>query len=588
MEDKKDTHMDILRNKIYSYLIDQSSPQSAKTSHEITYLYLILIITAYSLYHLAFNPWSTNGEMWAEMATNYFKYSKESLGISNLLLPDHGYIPLSQRIIAYTISLFNFSSSITAYLYTWCGIITSAILVGTFSLHYFRPLVSSDLSRIIISAIVLLALDWETSNFINFSYLNVFFIAIFTALALKNKAPDAPLIAYLIPILSISKVYVLTAIPVLALALFCVKPRYKKIFIITLIFASVHMLYITHSFITEANYSQGQDFTLLSKLLSSFYFFFIYLSRDLIGFENFNYLQQNIGNTWLVLTGLSLSLFALLTIFFKKSKSSPFIVIGISIAFGTAFLNAFANSPSFSIQNPIVSSSIYRHVITAFIGFILIYTGLLITWTQGWPNILRRYAVLFGAWTWITLGEWYIEPSKNLQAGFLVSKWQQNAHLIDNAYQSKPCVPLDPYPWVYNYGPAEVNEVIHCDYISKLTFGTGRYKVFGKNNTIDIPTSVLKKNHGIKSLMSAAKSYDNSDYILTMEVNIVMQDGKQHRIFGQGGVHSADSMIFLTSKENIFISTNLIKKMTLTFNMPAIIWSDEKGIPIFSWMGIKQ
>jgi hypothetical protein len=580
--------VDIVKNKIYEYLIDKSHSQSTKIGHEITYFYLILIVAIYSTYHLTFNPWSTSGEMWAEMATNYYKYSKEASGISSFLIPDHGYIPLSQRIIVNVISLFNFSSSTTAYLYTWSGIMTSSLLVATFSLHYFRPLISSDLGRILISLIVLAALDWETSNFINFSYLNIFFIAIFTALALKKEAPDAPIIAYLIPILCISKVYVLTIIPVLTIALFYAKPRYKRIFKITLFLAILHMLYIAKSFITEDNYSQGQGFTLLGKLASSFYFFFSYLFRDLVGLNNFNYLQTAIGNTPLMLLGALFTLLSLATLHIKKTLSSPFILIGLSIAFGTAFLNAFANTPSFNIQNPTISLSIYRHIITAFIGFIFIYTGLLITWTQNWPNMFRRFSILFGLSAWLVLGGWHAEPEKNLKAGFLVSKWQENAHLIDNAFNTQPCVPLDPYPWVYNYGPTKPDEVVHCGYISQLTFGIGRYKVFGENTVIDIPIHNLKTDYSVKSLMSAAKSYDNSNYVLTMTVNITTLDGREHIIFGQGNVHSADAMIFLTSKTNTFIPIDKIKKMTLSFNLPAIVWSDDQGIPVFSWMGIKQ
>jgi hypothetical protein len=572
----------------YEFLVDKTPLQSIKITNKITYLYFILIVIAYSLYQLSFNPWSTSGEMWAEMATNYYKYSIENPGIANLLMPDHGYIPLSQRILVYIISLFNFSSSVTAYLYTWSGIVTSALLVGSFSLHYFRALIPSDFSRILICIIILFALDWETSNFINFSYLNIFFISIFTALALKDKAPDAPLIAFFIPVLIVSKVYVLSLLPVLALAILHSKPRYRLIFITALFFSLLHMLYITHSFITQDNFSQGSGFPIHEKILSSMYFFVMYLIRDLIGFSNFTYIQTNYGNTWIALTGFIFTAFLFLTLKVHKLRTSPFILIGITAAFGTAFLNSFVNSPSFNIQNPIINFTMYRHVITSFIGFIFIYIGLLITWSQNWPYLLKRYFILLGLSIWIIIGGWTTELENNLKPGFLVSKWQQNSHLIDNAYITKPCVPLDPYPWAYNYGPAKIEKRIHCDYFSKLTFGVGRYKVFGENNVIDIPISNLKQGHSVKSLMSAVKSYDNSNYVLTMEVSILMKDGKKHNIFGQGEVHSADSMLFLTSKENIFIPVNMIKRMTLRFNLPAIVWSDDQGIPIFSWMGIKS
>ena len=71
-------------------------------------LLFFLTICLYIAYQILIqSSWLFSGEMWAEMATNYFVNAQSSSYFTNFFATDTGYIPLPQRIIA--LGLDNFS-----------------------------------------------------------------------------------------------------------------------------------------------------------------------------------------------------------------------------------------------------------------------------------------------------------------------------------------------------------------------------------------------------------------------------------------------------------------------------------------------
>jgi hypothetical protein len=66
-----------------------------------TALFLLTIIF-YFTYMLLMQPrWILGGEMWAEMATNYFINANSNVFLQQFFSTDAGYIPFPQRLIAY-------------------------------------------------------------------------------------------------------------------------------------------------------------------------------------------------------------------------------------------------------------------------------------------------------------------------------------------------------------------------------------------------------------------------------------------------------------------------------------------------------
>jgi hypothetical protein len=568
-------------------LKNETVPGKKNSNIEVTYTYFLLIIVLFSLFNILLNPWSTSGEMWAEMATNYYKISQEGNAYAQLTAADHGYIPLSQRILAFLISSSGVFSDLLAYMYTWSAIFVSALLVGTFSLHHFRTLVSNDITRALISMAVLVALDWETATFINFAYLNTFFISIFVALAVQKNAEDAPFIAFFIPFLIVGKVYVLAIAPIMLIAILFVKVRYKKIFKVSLILAGLHFLYILDSYLSIQTLNNGSGTSFFSKFISSFYYFGLYNLRDLLGLEAFSLLFNSVSKGLSLIFGWLFISISIYTIYVKRSLASPLIIIGLVLSFGTYFLNSFINAPSFNINNPSVSTVLYRHVITGFIGFIFIFVGIIESWLgQNRSEMVSKYSTLVIFLSWFYLSGWLGIALQNSKPGFITSKWQVNAKLIDSANANRPCVPIDPYPWVYNYGPDHIENKIHCDYISKLTFGVGAYKSLGYDQKFHLSINDKLRHFSVKSFMFAVKSFDNSNYMLTMKLTANMLDGKTFVFVGQQEVRSYDTMLFATSMNNIFVPIDQIVSIDVELNLPALVWSDLLGVPDPSWMGV--
>jgi hypothetical protein len=118
--------------------------------------------------------WALGGEMWAEMATNYFHNANSTSYFQKFLSTDAGYIPAPQRLIAFFGNFFSFPASSIPYFYTWSSIVLTAMLIGTFCLPAFRILVKNDYLRFFTSLAILIVSDFETRTFINFTYFVVF------------------------------------------------------------------------------------------------------------------------------------------------------------------------------------------------------------------------------------------------------------------------------------------------------------------------------------------------------------------------------------------------------------------------------
>ena len=157
--------------------------------------------------------WMLGGEMWAEMATNYFPNANSPSYFHKLFSTDAGYIPVPQRLIALVGNALNFPAGSIPYFYTWSATLLTGMMVGTFCLARFRILVKNDALRFCAAIVILIVADFETKTFINFTYFAAFFVAIITSLALVDDIEEVPWWAWFVPILMVSKPAVLSALP---------------------------------------------------------------------------------------------------------------------------------------------------------------------------------------------------------------------------------------------------------------------------------------------------------------------------------------------------------------------------------------
>ena len=107
----------ILRDSIFSDELNKVSVSNQNTF--IPKLLFSLTICLYITYQILIqSSWLFSGEMWAEMATNYFVNAKSSSYLTNFFATDAGYIPLPPRIIAFIGNSLNMSAAVIPYFYT--------------------------------------------------------------------------------------------------------------------------------------------------------------------------------------------------------------------------------------------------------------------------------------------------------------------------------------------------------------------------------------------------------------------------------------------------------------------------------------
>ena len=556
--------------KLQNLLDGMTLLENNSNSKILPSILFILIIFIYILFRFIVDDATRTGEMWAEMATNYYKNARYGDLYHQFFATDAGYIPLLQRIIAWTVHVFKAPVHLVPYLYTWISIVLSAMMVGTFTLHYFRPLVQNDYTRMLVSLIILITISWQTANFISFTYLNLFYIAIFVALALSKDNDDAPKIAFLIPILIMAKAHVLAIVPILFLSIFFVKKRYKYIFSFTILMSILQVIQVTISHMNGA-FKMENNFTLFDKLLSSFAYNFAYLANNIVGYGN------HFTSTELLIIGMIISIFALFTLFIKKKNSNTLIIVGLSIVFFIFLINSFALFNAFNLNSYKINHGMYRHIFPGFIGSILLLIGI----AESWGNIIRykpliKYFSFFLVFGWAISGNLIIKginSSKEPKHKTGYSNWQTMSQSIQNNDNNR-CVPINPYKWMYSK---------NCSYTHTLNFGKGTYKTFEETSlSINIPSDI--KNKKTIALLVGIDLTNNVSANVELYAVATTSTGNKYKFYGFKNNVSSKSMILLNNTNREAISD--IVKLELISNIPLKYWVENgKQRPSISWLG---
>lgn len=548
-------------NQIRLKLFGPNLIEEANAKQELrTILFFIFTIIFYVSYLiLRQSPWVLSGEMWAEMATNYFFNSNSASFMVKFFSTDSGYIPLPQRIFAAIGNYFELSTSVIPYYYTWSAIITTALMVGTFCLSHFRTLVRNDYLRCFTSMAILLLSDFETRTFVNFTYFSIFFIAIINALALVQYEKEVPWWSWIIPIFMISKPSALCILPTMILTAFVSNPRFKKITLVSTILCLSQLLMMAYQH-SGGLLKSSETFSFFEKINATFMYFISFLGAFFIGktFSSIPHLP--------LISGIILFSFGIFILIKKPSKASSLILIGFSLLFFNMLLNAFALSQQWNLNlEKLYGIRIYRHNIVGLFGVIMVIVGIIEN--KSFFRIKNKDTTIYHLGpilflTWLLISNWlkFIENMNRLPDSPLIynSQWQSLAPIISSS--NHICIPIDPFGWIFKKNCSLLNSDLNLG--KRIDFKT-LFPINGVFSfTVEPPESILNKK--VLSLATLIKANSVIPTIINAEAILNFKNGTIKKIFGSRSLHPSGGLVMFQGSELIPITD--IKNITFQFH----------------------
>ncbi|MDO8772567.1 MAG: hypothetical protein Q7K57_28470 [Burkholderiaceae bacterium] len=545
----------------------------------------LLTVFFYIFYQLAMQPgWVLGGEMWAEMATNYFPNANSPSYLQKFFSTDSGYIPAPQRLIAFVGNQLYLPAASIPYFYTWSAIICTGMMIGAFCSAQFRTLVRSDSLRFLTAISILMVADFETRTFINFTYFSAFFVAIITALALVDDSEEVPWWAWFAPILMVSKPAVLAALPAMILAAMVSKSRFRWITIVAVALCIAQLIQMVISVKTGLIPTHFNEITFVSKVIASFKYFFAFLGGYVFG------QTLQLTKYFSMLAGLFIFGISGFVVFKRKSKASALIIIGLSLLFFNVLLNSFAMSGGWNRDMVRFDGiPVFRHIIVGFFGCILVVTGLLSALTNQKNSVLDgRFRTNLGAllfFVWFIVVGWLSYAGKisrePLSTTINNSQWQSMAVAIDSGV-SPLCVPIDPWwgggeIWMYQR---------NCSLLKPApNWGHGLISISNPLYFDLVPPSAISN----KTLIAAAvlvKPFSTKKTFIEVQMIIKLVDGSIKYYSGARDVNPSGGLLLFTGKDSVVIKN--ISSIRLIFNSPveiALAPNDPIGVPGIAWMG---
>lgn len=418
--------------------------------HLRDYAPFLAIALLYPIFLLVTNPyWMLGGQMWAEMATNYYVNSQSNSWMTRLFSTDAGYIPLPQRMIAAFVAVIGMPSVSVPYFYTWSAAIITGLMVASFTLPIFRHVVRSDVIRAVASLTVLLMVDFDTRTFINFTYFGGFVATIVTALALSLGRTEVPRWTWIVPFLLLSKPAVLAALPAMLLAALFTGRRFRWIAVASLVVGLIQFVRLLFSR-AEGVIPQAVDSSILEKLLAAAVYILALPAAFLNGPAN-----NNLG-FWFFAAGF-LFFSGCVFIFTRNALVNKSLLFSAGSLFVfTILLNCMTLSDSWNLgMERLGGPSIYRHTVVGFMALVLLMTSL----SHNMAELLLPKRSVAGS---------YLAPAMFL-IWFLAAGWQTTlftlnrnwtSPLLNNSYWHELaddldagadplCIPIDPINWLF-------------------------------------------------------------------------------------------------------------------------------------------
>tara|TARA_R110001583_G_scaffold152016_1_gene303817 strand:+ start:19846 stop:21093 length:1248 start_codon:yes stop_codon:yes gene_type:complete len=400
---------------------------------EFFFIFTIIIYLSYQAWSLP--NWFFGGDMWAEMATNYYHNSLSPSLYTQLLSTDAGYLPLPSRLIAFVGGVVGLDASITPYYYTYSSSIFSAILVGVFCLPPFRIVIKSDVLRFCIGIINLLVIGFEESNFVNVFYLSAFFITVCSLLPLNSRF-NTPNWFWLIPFLMISKPAVLATMPLLCISAIYGDKKFKVITFVTL-FASFIQL-------SQMLYSRYQldMFSIERNILDVCYIVYRMLFST-IGKYIYGSLMPS--GDYSLYFGILTVIVLLVIVVISSSKYKFFIIFGFILVLFNTLLNSVTLDywdGNVDLYNRLFFN---RHTWVSFIGICFVVVGIILILNRGESN-LKAVLLLIA---WFIASGWTDKIRIPENEPRLIYEWQKT---VTNIHEGESAIiNINPNGWKYQY-----------------------------------------------------------------------------------------------------------------------------------------
>lgn len=536
----------------------------------------LLVIAFYAAMMVLLKPYAAlGGEMWAEMATNYYANAIGQSYFYKFFALDAGYIPATPRLIALIGYYLDIPVPYIPYFYTWTAILLSAVLVGSFCLTPFRKLIPNDTVRFMTSLIVLWVVDSDTRNFVNFSYFGCFFIAITTALAWSDRENNVPKWAWFVPILIISKPGVLAVLPAMLITACFSRPRFRWITFVCAILCAAQIIQILNS----ANYGlnaniHAHDSTSFTKLIVSFQYFFGLLSSYLL---NLNYPSLHLSIP--ILLGILIFIGCLYSCVKNRNGEAALILVGLSLLYFNVFMNCFAVSAVWNEDlHHMKSAVIYRHIIVGFQGVMLVAVGLL-SMQVDWLSLQKKRLSTTQLAVIIFIS--YFLAAGLIQRGYRLNKEMHSPAIYNSYWQAlasdidqKPanlCVPIDPAGRVY---PEK------CAIGNTLSSPKGEQYSYLATTQFKPAADIQKKT--ITGFAILIKTVENKKTRLKAQGTLHLKNGQTVVLTQEKTVHEDGGLLLFRGTKRVPV--NQITKVTLTFSEPTEVACYSIENPAILWL----
>lgn len=575
--------------RLRSRLFGQAPSDVAASRWPATAYFLLTLGLYLLLLRLRQPRWMLGGEMWAEMGSNYFVHARSTSLWNQLFALDAGYIPLPQRILSLIIRKSSAPVPYVPYLYTWIAAVSSGLLVGSFCLSAFRRLIASDTLRFVTCLCLLMASDFESRTFVNFTYFGAYHIAFLTALAFRtpsspthDRSIDIPVWGWFTPLLMMSKPAILTLLPALLWASLTSTRRFRRITWASCAFAvaqSVQLGISAHRGVMAKAMVQAEP--LSSRCVATLGHFFGLLARYLVGPQ----LSQP-SFTALCLVGVVLFLTLVILLLRRPAGENALIIMGLWLLFGNTLLNCFVLNISWNRSFRMATTiMIHRHTLIGFSGFVLILTALCSRFSPQRPPTRSLFptasliAWFLGSKFFALAYELHQEPQADLVDN---SQWQAWSHVIgQSGLPDLPvCVPINPHGWLYAQGgcnflpPTVTYEPPHTH---RVPLGTGAQ---GESLLLAVPAQVQQRH--LVSFTVWAQPLDGQPTVLRAQALLQQADGSvqtlhsQRHLPGTGGL-----MLWMTQPGHapanvqsirIRVETPVQVGMTGDGDRPSVLW----------------
>lgn len=541
------------------------------------YIAFVIVMLGLMAFAIWSQPtWVLGGEMWAEMATNYYSHSVSDSWMEKLFATDSGYWPAPQRLIALLVWASGVPAQWIPHIYNVAALVLGTTLATAFCLPWFRRLIASDALRVMVCLVVFLLVDFESRGFINFTYYAGFFVAVFAATAILRSKDDLPWWSLFVPVLLITKPSVLVTVPLLLVWGIVSTGRSRLVAAIAIGCAFIQVAFLVVS-MNSGVFLQKSNDSFWEKLHASARYSLGVLGRYLVG------AYEHVSPSAYMLVGLAVLVVATLVAIVRKGAASMLILTGLLLIVGNQSLNSFAISDHWRPDmSGLAKFTFFRYTLVSFWGSLLLGCGLLCASSTGrWNTRLGQSvscAILMG---WLIGAGWLkwipVVNADPTSPDLYNSYWQQLASRLDR--KEPTCIPINPYGWYAGF---------NCGLLNKQRY---RDSLVGHVRTHEVVLDKISPEmmgHRISGFTLLVRPSHEIAHDLRASGIITMKDGQEVSVTTNRYLDQSGGLLYFTMPD-LQIEADQISLVRLSFNVMvdiSVAAVDRENIEIaMMWFG---